>query len=76
VRPSIDAKRARKHGQSWERFAERTSIFSFAAIAGGRNVLRLSEIAWWQWLAFLIVYGGLVWLHPRLFGVWAIPGVG
>jgi len=74
--PSIDAKRARKHGETWTRFADKTSILPFGAIAGGRNVLRLGEIAWWQWLAFGLVYAGLVWAHPRLFGVWAIPGVG
>ncbi|MEM1022956.1 MAG: NnrU family protein [Myxococcota bacterium] len=74
--PSIDAKRARKHGEVWARFADKTSIVPFAAIARGKNQLVLGEIAWWQWVAALGAYAALVWAHPRLFGAWAIPGLG
>ena len=72
--PSIDAKRARKHGAAWTRFAERTSILPFGAISSGRNHLALGEIAWWQWLVVLGVYAAVIVAHPWLFGVPAIPG--
>lgn len=67
--PSIDRKRARKHGEAWDRFAERTSILPFAAIASGRNELRLGELAWWRLLAAVVAFGVVFQFHASWFGV-------
>jgi uncharacterized membrane protein len=65
---SIDAKRARKHGEDWQRFASRTSNLPFAAIAAGRNRLVVSELGWWRIAVAATLYVVfLVWLHPLLF---------
>lgn len=70
---SIDAKRRRAFGTRWERFAARTSIVPFAAIAAGRNQLRLGEIGAWRLALATVVYVALLLLHGRLFGVPALP---
>ncbi len=65
---SIDAKRARKHGEAWTRFAAKTSNLPFAAIAGGRNRIVVSELGWWRVALGVALYVAfLVWLHPWLF---------
>lgn len=66
---SIDAKRRRAYGERWTRFAARTSVLPFAAIAGGRNTLRLGEIGAWRAALALLVYLALVVFHGRLFGM-------
>jgi uncharacterized membrane protein len=70
--PSIDAKRRRAFGDRWRRFAARTSVLPFAAIAAGRNALRLGEIGAWRVALALAAYGALLTFHGRLFGapVW------
>jgi len=70
----IDAKRRRAFGPSWERFAAATSNLPFAAIASGRNSLRLGEIGAWRWLAVIAAWVGMLALHPWLFSVPALPG--
>ena len=69
---SIDGKRARAFGERWQRFAARTSAVPFAAIAAGRNQLRLDELGAWRVGLALIVYLALFVFHGRLFGapVW------
>lgn len=70
---SIDAKRARKHGDDWQRFADKTSNLPFAAILAGRNRLALGELGWWKVAAAALLYGVfLVWLHPLFFAGSAI----
>src|SRR6185312_5162976 len=44
---SIDAKRKRALGKSWDAFAAQTSNVPFAAIAAGRQRLDIGEIGWW-----------------------------
>jgi uncharacterized membrane protein len=66
---SIDAKRARKHGEAWTRFAAVTSNLPFAAIAGGRNQLVLGELGVWRIAAGVALYAIFLVLHPWLFGV-------
>lgn len=66
---SIDAKRQRAYGERWQRFAARTSIVPFAAIAAGRNHLRLGEIGAWRVALALAAYVLLIASHGRLFGV-------
>lgn len=69
--PSIDAKRARRLGERWRSFAAVTSRVPYAAIAEGRNTLRLSEIGWWRIAAAVVVFAAVFVLHPMLFG--AVP---
>ena len=73
--PSIDAKLAARDPESWARFAARTSILPFGAIAAGRNRLVPSEIGWAAPAIGALAWAALLHLHPRLFGVPAvIPG--
>lgn len=69
---SIDGKRARNFGERWQRFAARTSAIPFAAIAAGRNTLRLDELGAWRVALAAIVFLALLLFHGRLFGapVW------
>lgn len=70
--PSIDAKRARKHGEAWERFAAVTSSLPFAAIARGRNRFEPGELGIWRIALGAGLFGVFLWLHPKLFGVCAV----
>lgn len=71
---SIDGKRRRKLGDAWNGFAAQTSAVPFAAIAAGRQSLKLGEIGWWRLGVAVIVWGALVFAHPMLFGVSSLPG--
>jgi uncharacterized membrane protein len=66
---SIDAKRRRACGESWERFAAVTSNIPFMAIKQGRNRLQLSEIGWPRLAGALFVYLAVMHFHSQLFGV-------
>ncbi|HEX3700161.1 MAG TPA: NnrU family protein [Phenylobacterium sp.] len=70
---SIDAKRRRALGKRWDAFAAQTSNVPFAAIATGRQRLSLPEIGWWRIALAVLVWAGLAWAHPYLFGVPALP---
>ena len=70
---SIDAKRRRALGASWEAFVRQTSNLPFAAIFAGRQSLRLSEIGWWKIALGIGVWALLAFAHPLLFGVAALP---
>lgn len=70
---SIDAKRRRALGATWESFAAQTSNVPFAAILSGRQSLNLAEIGWWRILLALAVWAALAWGHPYMFGVAALP---
>jgi uncharacterized membrane protein len=70
---SIDAKRRRALGKTWDAFAAQTSNLPFAAIAAGRQRLSLSEIGWWRIALAVAVWAALAWAHPYLFGVRALP---
>ncbi len=70
---SIDAKRARKHGEHWERFAAVTSNVPFAAIAAGRNELRLAELSWWRPALAALLFSIAIGAHRWLFGVLPFP---
>lgn len=71
--PSIDAKRRRAFGARWERFAARTSIVPFAAIAAGRAPFVISEIGLWRIAVAVLAALALLVFHGRLFGVPALP---
>lgn len=66
---SIDAKRARRYGEAWRRYAQRTSNVPFAAIIAGRNQLRWRELGILKPLAALAAYILFALLHARFFGV-------
>jgi uncharacterized membrane protein len=70
---SIDAKRRRALGKTWDAFAAQTSNVPFAAIAAGRQRLSVAEIGWWRIALAVIVWAALAWAHPYLFGVPALP---
>jgi len=70
---SIDAKRRRALGKTWDAFAAQTSNVPFAAIAAGRQRLSLAEIGWWRIALGVVVWAALAWGHPYMFGVRALP---
>ncbi len=70
---SIDAKRRRALGDRWTGFAARTSNLPFAAIVTGRQTLKLGEIGLIKPIIALAVYAALLFAHPYLFGVPALP---
>jgi uncharacterized membrane protein len=70
---SIDAKRRRALRESWDAFAAKTSSIPFAAIAAGRQKLRLGEIGWWRIALALAIWAGALFAHPYAFGVRALP---
>jgi uncharacterized membrane protein len=67
----IDAKRRRRCGDEWQRFAAATSNVPFAAIAAGRNQLRpaLVEIGVVRPMFAVAVYVAVFLLHGRLVGM-------
>lgn len=70
---SIDAKRRRKLGPAWDAFAAQTSNVPFAAILAGRQKLSLREIGLVRLAAGAGVWAALLFAHPWLFGVRALP---
>jgi uncharacterized membrane protein len=71
---SIDAKRRRALGETWDAFAQETSAVPFAAIVQGRQKLALGEIGWWRLALAVVIWAALVWAHPFIFGVSPLPG--
>jgi uncharacterized membrane protein len=69
---SIDAKRKRALGATWDAFAAQTSNAPFGAILGGRQALKLGEIGWWRIALGVAVWATLLLAHPILFGVAAL----
>jgi uncharacterized membrane protein len=65
---SIDAKRARRFGAAWARYAAVTSNVPFLAIAQGRNQLRLGEIGWGRVAFAVVAFAAVLLLHPLMFG--------
>jgi uncharacterized membrane protein len=70
---SIDAKRKRVLGASWDAFAARTSNVPFAAILAGRQKLAVMEIGWWRIALALALYFAMLAVHSRAFGVSPLP---
>lgn len=65
---SIDRKGRARDPEAWARFEEVTSNVPFAAIAQGRNTLKLGEIGW-RLIAALALVALIAWAHPMLIGV-------
>lgn len=70
---SIDAKRKRGLGATWDGFAAQTSNVPFAAILAGKQKLSLGEIGWWRLVLALVIWAALLFGHPYAFGVSALP---
>jgi len=64
----IDRRKSAALGEHWQRFAAVTSNLPFAAIAEGRNQLRLGEIGWRKAGVGLALYALILGLHSLLFG--------
>lgn len=69
---SIDAKRRRALGTTYDGFLAQTSNVPFAAILSGRQKLRLAEIGVVRIAAALAVWAALALGHRHLFGVPAL----
>ena len=67
---AIDAKRRRKFGDGWAKFAQTTSSIPFAAILSGRNSIAssLGEIGIVRPLVAVLAYALILCFHGRLFG--------
>ncbi|MGA7986413.1 MAG: NnrU family protein [Burkholderiales bacterium] len=64
-----DMRKAKTHGEDWQRFAALTSNVPFVAIAQGRNRFAAGEIGLVRVAFGLILYGGMMASHAWLFGV-------
>jgi len=64
-----DLRKAKAHGEDWQRFAALTSNIPFVAIAQGRNRFAAGEIGVVGVAFGLLLYGGLLLSHTWLFGV-------
>ena len=71
--PSIDAKVAARDPEAWDRYAARTSVLPFGAIAAGRNRLALREIGWLPPALGFALWLGLLAFHRTIFGVSPVP---
>jgi uncharacterized membrane protein len=65
----LDAKKARQHGERWQRFAAVTSSLPFRAILEGRQQLALREIGVWRIALAVGLFVIVLLAHLRLFGV-------
>ncbi len=70
---SIDAKRKRKLGSVWDSFAAKTSNVPFAAVAGGRSSLHLSESLGWRFWLAAAVFAAILFAHTTLFHASPFP---
>ncbi len=70
--PSIDAKIAAREPARFAAYARATSIVPFAAIAAGRNHFAPAELLR-PALIGAVAWGALLYAHPYIFGVPALP---
>ena len=70
---SIDAKRRRALGATYDAFVAQTSNVPFLAIAQGRQRLSLGEIGWWRIGLAVAIWAIVAWAHPYFTGVSALP---
>jgi uncharacterized membrane protein len=74
---SIDGKRQRAFGATWQEFAHKTSNVPFAAIASGRQSLSIIEIGYLRLGAAVVAYLLLLGAHHHIFGAFVLtPGAG
>ena len=70
-----ERRKAAVYGASWDGFAGKTSFVPFLAVSRGRAKLRIAEIGWWRIAVAVLLWVTILWLHPWLFGVAALPGL-
>jgi uncharacterized membrane protein len=74
---SIDGKRQRALGATWQEFAHKTSNVPFGAIAGGRQSLSIPEIGYLRIGAAIVAYLFLLGAHHHVFGAFVLqPAAG
>jgi uncharacterized membrane protein len=71
--PLLDAKKARRHGDKWRRFAASTSSVPFVAILQGRQHLSLVELKLWRLALATALFVAFLYAHRFAFGVSALP---
>lgn len=71
-----DARRHAALTEQWDTYRARTSFVPFAAVLVRRTSFRLSEIGWTRLIGGLALFAVLLIVHPWLFGVSPLPGVG
>ena len=67
-------KRSTMSDEEWRRFLAATSNVPFAALIQGRARLSLGDIGWWRIGLGIVLYLGLLFGHPHLFGVSPLGG--
>lgn len=70
----LDHRRRTTAAEGWQRFADATSYFPFAAIIAGRARFSLADYRWTRLLVALAASAALLVLHQWLTGVPAWPG--
>ena len=65
----LDRKCARRDGDKWTPFVEKTSNVPFLAIMNGRNQLKLGEIGWLSIVISLVLFAVLILFHDFFAGV-------
>ncbi len=70
----IDRRRATELGSDWGPFMMTTSRLPLAAVVERRTRIDWAGIGLWRVTLALVLYVALLWLHPRLFGMPALPG--
>lgn len=66
---SIDAKRRRALGATYDAFAAQTSNVPFAAIGAGRQKLSIGEMGWWRIVLAIVIWAAVLFGHRYAFGV-------
>ena len=69
----IDMKREASMGAAWGPIKLTTSVVPFAALLAGRTRMDWAGIGWWRPLAGIALYVVLLYGHPWLVGVRALP---
>jgi uncharacterized membrane protein len=73
--PILDAKKARRHGASWDAFAATTSNVPFLAIVQRRQRFAWSEIGLWRLASGAALFVVALLFHHALFGGSPIAGL-
>jgi len=69
----IDARKLRSFPEQYQPLVAHTSVLPFAALIGGRAKLDWRKIGLWRIAAVPIVYLLLLYLHPYIIGLSAMP---
>lgn len=71
-----DARHRASAGEAWAAYRAQSSFVPFAALLARRTSWRPREIGWARLLGGLALYALLLLVHPWLFGVSPLPGLG